>query len=57
MSDDTHTLHIRSDTMKQAASHNPVAKSFAAGINKPQVVPNKKRDRRACRRPFTIGEE
>jgi hypothetical protein len=43
--------------MKQAASHNPVAKSFAAGINKPQVVPNKKRDRRACRRPFTIGEE
>lgn len=42
---------------ENAARHNPIAKSFGAGINQSQIVPNKRHDRRACRRPFVMGEE
>lgn len=29
---------------------NPIQKSFGAGINRPQAIPNKKRDRRVKHR-------
>lgn len=39
------------------SSRNPIARSFGAGINQGKVIPNKSKDRRACRRVFVIGEE
>lgn len=31
-------------------TRNPIQKSFGAGINRPKVIPNKKRDRRVKHR-------
>jgi hypothetical protein len=31
-------------------SRNPIARSFGAGINQPQIIPNKRRDRRVKHR-------
>lgn len=42
---------------ERPASRNPIARSFGAGINQARIIPNKKKDRRALRRPFTIDEE
>ncbi len=40
-------VNMQTQTIKP---RNPIAWSFSAGINRPQVVPNKKRDRRVKHR-------
>jgi hypothetical protein len=46
MSDNTQT---ETEEVTMQARRNPIQKSFGAGINRPQVVPNKKRKDRTVK--------
>lgn len=42
---------------QNTATRNPIARSFGAGINQPQVIPNKKRGTRRVNRRVVIEVE
>lgn len=42
---------------QHTTSRNPIAKSFGAGINRPQVIRDKRRDRRVKHRPHQIERD
>lgn len=44
-------------TMQTQPTRNPIAKSFGAGINRPQVLRDKRRDRRVKHRNRDIERD